>query len=108
MAQPTLDDFFRFNSIIDTSGDSPTLTIDLGNYRSLGLDNTSSALSIFAAIVFGAHNWLVANTDESVQANSTLSISSPTLRNEIERTSFVFALEFFNNYDIPTFEPDLE
>jgi hypothetical protein len=107
MAQPTTIELFGNRATRDTVSEDEILTINLSDLRELGLDNAPADLGILAALIYKAYLWLSTNTDESVEAVSSLSISSPSIRNEEEKTSFNFSMEFFNAYDAPIFDPDI-
>jgi hypothetical protein len=107
MAQPSTIELFGNRATRDSSTGSELLTINLDDLLELGLDNAPSDLGILAALIYKAHLWLSTNSDESVDAVSSLSISSPSIRNEEEKTSFNFSMEFFNFYDAPIFDPDM-
>lgn len=106
MAQPTFTDLFGASATYNVGTDK--FEISKAALEAAGITNasTATALEILGAIAKNAHAWLVANTDEAVMATSTLEISSPFFRNDIEKTSFIFNLQFFGAYAAPTFDPD--
>lgn len=107
MTQPSTNELFGDSAArLDNSGNE-YLYINLSDFQSLGLGNAPSDLGILAAFIYKAHLWLSTNIDESVNAVSSLSISSPSNRNGVDKTSFSFTMEFFNAYDAPSFDPDI-
>ncbi len=105
MAQPTFENLFGTGATFNPT--TNTLEVPLSALAGSGLDATSpTATNTLGAIVKNAHSWLEANQDEEVMATSTLSIFSPIERNEEERTEFGYTVNFYGDYQAPTFDPD--
>jgi hypothetical protein len=106
MSQLTIQQIFGANSYIDYPNNN--FVINMSELISLGLDSPSeiNGIPILATLIYKAHLLLSANIDESVNALSSLSISSPSNRNGVDKTSFSFTMEFFSSYAPPTFDPD--
>jgi len=105
MSQPTYSDLFGAGAAINQA--TGNLEIPLTALAAAGLNEADpSATSALGAIVKNAHSGLSTNEDEEVMVTSTLSIFAPVQRNEEDRTEFGFTLNFYANYDAPTFDPD--
>ncbi len=84
-----------------------TLEIPLTALAESGLDGTEpTALQCLAAIIRNAHNWLSANTDQTVMADSALNPFAPVERNGQNKTQYQYSLNFYGDYSTPVFDPD--
>jgi len=102
MAQPTITDLFGANSTYDTA--SKTVSLPLTSLPALTNANPTP-LEIYAALISFAHNWINANSDQSVLADSGLTINSPITKNSVAKTQFQYAVRFYGPYTAPTFDP---
>ncbi|MEH2031024.1 MAG: hypothetical protein V7K67_15405 [Nostoc sp.] len=103
MSQPLITDLFGLTATF--SGSPKVLQIPLTSLPSLTGANPTP-LELYAAIISYAHNWISANTDQSVLADSTLTISSPITKNGVAKTQFQYAERFYGAYTAPTFDPN--
>ena len=103
MTQPSITDLFGANSTFSST--THTLSIPMTSLPALTNANPTP-LEIYAALVSFAHNWISANSDQSVLADSTLSINSPITKNGIQKTQFQYAVKFYGVYNAPTFDPN--
>lgn len=103
MAQPLVTDLFGTGSAYDAT--AKKLTIPLTALPALTAANPTP-LELYAAIIQYAHNFLNANTDQSVLAASDITIQSPYPRNSINKTQFQYAVRFYGPYAQPTFDPN--
>ena len=103
MTQPAFTDLFGANSSF--SGTPKILNIPLSSLPALTNANPT-ALEVYAAIVSYAHNWINANSDQSVLSDSTLTINSPITKNSVAKTQFQYAVKFYGVYNAPTFDPN--
>jgi hypothetical protein len=101
--QPGITDLFGANSTF--TGTPKVLTIPLSSLPALTTANPT-ALELHAALVSFAHNWISANTDQSVLADSTLTIASPITKNGVAKTQFQYATRYYGVYNAPTFDPN--
>lgn len=106
MPQPQFGEIFGSSASIDPNGLS--ITIALGDLGIAGLDelDPNKPLSILAGIIKNASFFLLTNTDEAVPAACTFQIISPTNRNQVDKTEFIFSFSFFNIFIPPDFDPD--
>lgn len=106
MAQPTFNDLFGTGTNFD--GLAGALMIPATAIEAAGITDASAAtpLEILAAIAKTSHEWLVDNTDETVQATSRLDFSAPFFRNNVDRSSFIYNLQFLTDFDQPIFNPN--
>lgn len=106
MAQPTLEDIFGTLSAVNQ--DTGNLEISYSALNQMGLYNFNDQypLTLLAAIIKRANEWLEANQDQAVKATSTYTSSSPSNRNGVDKTEFAFSFSFYGNYQTPTFDPD--
>ena len=103
MTQPAITDLFGANSSWDAT--NKKLEIPLTSLPAL-TSQSPSALELYAAVVSFAHNWINANSDQSVLADSSLTINSPITKNSIAKTQFQYAVKFYGVYNAPTFDPN--
>ena len=105
MPQPTYSDLFGTGAAINQA--TGKLEIPLTALAAAGLDaENPTATNALGAVVKNAHGWLETNEDEGVMVASTLSTFAPVDRNEEERTEFGYTLNFYGDYNVPTFDPD--
>lgn len=106
MAQPTFTDLFGAGATYNPATNN--LEIPKAALENAGIADAATAtpIEILGAVTKLSHDWLSVNTDEAVMANSRLDTSSPFFRNNVEKTSFIFNLQFFGNYNAPIFDPD--
>ena len=103
MTQPAFTDLFGANSTFNAT--TKTLEMPLTSLPALTNANPT-ALEVYAALVSFAHNWINANSDQSVLADSTLTINSPITKNSVAKTQFQYAVKFYGPYTAPTFDPN--
>ncbi|MDJ0675509.1 MAG: hypothetical protein QNJ36_09045 [Calothrix sp. MO_167.B42] len=105
MTQPTYGDLFGTGANFNES--TQKIEIPLSALASAGLNATNpTAVNALAAIIKNSHGWLDANQDEQVMATASLESIAPVPRNEIDKTEFSYTLNFYGNYQAPTFDPD--
>lgn len=106
MAQPTITDLFGVGAVYNATTNK--LEISQAALQAAGITNAATAtpLEYLGAIAKTAHTWLEPNLDETVNATSRVDISAPFFRNNIQKTSFIYNLQFFGAYTAPTFDPD--
>jgi len=105
MSQPTYSDLFGAGATINEA--TGNLEIPVTALTAAGLDaENPTATNSLGAIVKNAHSWLSTNEDEQVMVTSTLSTFAPVQRNEVDRTEFGYTLNFYADYQTPTFDPD--
>lgn len=103
MTQPAFTDLFGANSTFNST--NKTLEIPLTSLTAL-TNASPTALEVYAALVSFAHSWINANSDQSVLADSMLTINSPITKNSIAKTQFQYAVKFYGSYTVPTFDPN--
>jgi hypothetical protein len=103
MSQPQITDLFGSGATF--SGTPKVLSIPLSSLPALTNANPT-ALELHAAIVSYGHAWISANTDQSVLADSALTISSPITKNGTPKTQFQYATRYYGPYTAPTFDPN--
>lgn len=106
MSQPTFTELFGTGATYNSSTDKFEITKAALEAAGITLASSATAIEILGAITKNAHDWLVDNTDEAVMATSSLEISAPFFRNDLDRTSFIFNLQFLGAYLAPEFDPD--
>jgi len=105
MAQPTIEDLLGSGSVVDTSNLFVMIPEQVFTDNGLGSLATATPLEIAAVIIKTVNDWLTTNTDETVLADSNLTVNTPAIRNNIEKTLFAFTFEFYGNYTEPVFNP---
>jgi hypothetical protein len=100
MPQPTAVQLFGTGATI--SGGN--LTVPLSGLSDTGLSDTDP-IGVFAAIVKKAAGWLNTNTDEVVKATVIVTVFAPSTRGDGTYTQFTYALNFFDTYVSPDFNP---
>lgn len=106
MAQPTFVNLFGVDAVYNNATNK--FEISKASLEAAGITNAATAtpIEILGAIAKTSHAWLVANLDETVNAASRLDYSAPFFRNDIEKSSFNYNLQFFGNFSTPVFDPD--
>jgi hypothetical protein len=106
MPQPKYSDLFGIGAAYNI--DTDKFEISKAALEAAGINNarTAQAIEVLGAIVKNAHAWLALNQDEKVMAASRLDISSPLFRDNLEKSSFIYNMQFFGNYLAPIFDPD--
>lgn len=106
MGQPTIIQLLGTGATYNATTNK--LEISKAALEAAGISNpaTASPIEYLGAIVKTAHDWLVTNTDEEVNSTSRLDTSAPFFRNNVQKTSFTFNLQFFGAYLAPSFDPD--
>lgn len=104
MAEPTIEGLFGTGSNTSANGDG--LFIPAAIFLEEGITiATATSVEAFACIVKQVHSVIEPNTDETVLMTSRLNVSTPNLRNDIERTNFDYGFEFFGEYTEPNLNP---
>lgn len=103
MSQPTLDGIFGLSSYYDPSIDALVIPAGALVAEQLVL-STALPIEILAVFIKNTFNQLSTNTDETVNLAISKNISSPSIRNDIEKTVFTFVLDFYGSYSAPTFD----
>jgi len=105
MAAPTIEELFGLGAFVDVN--SGALTIPELALDGQGLPSIFNAtpVQVLAAIVKRSSDSLIANTDDTINAESTTSVLAPATRNGIDRILFSFILEFYLPYSVPNFLP---
>lgn len=106
MPQPTFENLFGDTSSVDPVTGNLTITRQALIDSGIDNPNTAEPLIILAGVTKTASSWLENNTDTEVQASSRVDINAPFFRNNEERTSFIFNMQFFTAYNAPLFDPD--
>ncbi len=105
MTQPTYGDLFGSGANFNES--TQNIEIPLSALASVGLDATNpTAVNALGAIIKNSHGWLSANQDEQVMVTASLDNFAPVERNEVDKTEFSYTVNFYGNYQAPTFDPD--
>ncbi len=105
MAQPTFENLFGTGATFNPT--TNTLEIPLSALAGSGLDATSpTATKTLGAIVKNAHSWLEANQDEEIMVTASVDNFAPVERNELDKTQFSYTVNFYGDYQTPTFDPD--
>lgn len=106
MAQPTFINLFGVDAIYNASTNK--FEISKAALEAAGITNAASAtpIEILAGITKNAHVWLSINTDEAVNSTSRLDYSAPFFRNNLNKSSFAYNMQFFGDFAQPEFDPD--
>jgi hypothetical protein len=103
MAQPTLTEIFGTPSTID--GNLNALVIPSSFFAQYGINlNSALPIELLAVLIVTTYFSMATNTDETVNLAVTRTITAPVSRNNQDKTSFSFNLEFFGSYESPTFQ----
>lgn len=106
MAQPTIQDIFGVDAVLNQGNARLEIPFTELDVEGLGNIDDTKAVNILACIVKKAHGWIGSNTDETVNAASTFNASSPASRNNVNKTAFNYNIDFYGAYTEPTFDPD--
>jgi hypothetical protein len=106
MAQLTIQDIFGSSATVDYL--SGFIKISISELAITGLNeaNGDKGIAILAAILKKAFSIINPNTDESINASASLSISSPSLRDGVEKTLHEYIFSFYAPYSTPALDPD--
>ena len=106
MAQPTFINLFGVDAVYNPTTNK--FEISKASLETAGITNAAVAtpIEILGAITKTAHDWLTTNLDEAVNGASRLDYSAPFFRNNLEKSSFIYNLQFFGNFAQPVFDPD--
>jgi hypothetical protein len=106
MAQLTIQDIFGSSATVDFL--SGFIKISISELAITGLNeaNGDKGIAILAAILKKAFSIINPNTDESINASASLSISSPSLRDGVEKTLHEYIFSFYAPYSTPALDPD--
>ncbi|NET72515.1 MAG: hypothetical protein F6K62_16780 [Sphaerospermopsis sp. SIO1G2] len=103
MAQPTLSNLFDNETTLINSAayDSGTTTL------TIVFSQDVLPIQAFAAIAQSAHNWLLENTDQTVNANATPGTINSTTRDGQVKEQTTLTFQFFTPLPDVTFDPTL-
>lgn len=106
MGQPTLSNLFGTNASYNNS--TGILTLNLNDLETdTGITpSTAEPAEIFGAIIYYASNWLLANTDETVNITVSRSVFAPITRNNQEKTQYSINYQLYGSYTEPVFDAD--
>jgi len=105
MAQPTIVELLGAGTVIDIPNQLVSIPAQVFIDNGLIDLSTAQPIEIVAVLVKNATSWLTNNNDEAVNADGNLTVNTPAIRNNIEKTLFAFTFEFFGNYTEPIFNP---
>lgn len=97
--EPTLEDIFGVGSRYDVPSDSLVIPrANLGINVADGEPIILEAVQVTGALVNNIGVYFSANVPETVNASATIDQISPTFRNDIERTAFIYTITLFGEF----------
>lgn len=97
--EPTLEDIFGINARYDQGTDSIVIPrANLGIAVVNGAPIVVDPVQVTGALVNSIGTYFSGSVPETVNASATIDQISPTFRNDIERTSFIYTITLFGEF----------